>query len=213
MLFIHTCYEGEICMYKLVALTGAGISKASGIPTFTEMGDLRNKLSRSYFINHPEDFYKTLIQMKGYIDNAEPNNAHLALEKYNIPVITMNIDGLHKRAGSKNVIEIHGNFEYIYCSNCNIKYDFDIAKTKIFCDCCGKVLQPNVVLYEDDIPLIYEAIDLVRAAKKLLVIGTSFYTSTANTLVYVAEEAGIKVNVINNEAEIEVPIYLDKIFI
>lgn len=199
-------------MYKLVALTGAGISKASGIPTFVEMGDLREKLSRSYFINHPEDFYKTLIQMKNYIDKAEPNNAHLALAKCNIPVITMNIDGLHKRAGTKTINEIHGNLEYVYCKNCNIKYDFDILKDKIFCACCGKVLQPNVVLYEDNIPLIYEAINLVRAAKELLVVGTSFYTSTANTLVHVAEESGIKVKVINSESEIKVPKYLEELF-
>lgn len=82
-------------MYDLVAITGAGISKASGIPTFEDMGDLRNKLTRSYFNSHPEEFYQGLLAMKETIDRAEPNPAHLALVEYNIPVITMNIDGLH----------------------------------------------------------------------------------------------------------------------
>ncbi|CCJ33470.1 MULTISPECIES: Sir2 family NAD-dependent protein deacetylase [Caloramator] len=75
---------------NLVALTGAGISKASGIPTFNEMGNLREKLSRSFFQNNPEEFYKILIEMKEKIERAEPNPAHIALAKYNVPIVTWN---------------------------------------------------------------------------------------------------------------------------
>lgn len=197
---------------KLVALTGAGISKASGIPTFTELGDLREKLSRTYFENNPDDFYKILINIQEIIERAEPNPAHTSLAKYNIPIITMNIDGLHKKAGSKNVIEIHGNLEYVKCQNCNELYDFDIVKETIYCKDCSNLLQPNIVLYGDTIPLYFNAIDLIGSADELLVVGTSFYTSTASDLVNRAKLAGIKVTIINGNAEEKVPKFLMKFF-
>lgn len=197
---------------NLVALTGAGISKASGIPTFNEMGNLREKLSRSFFQNNPEEFYKILIEMKEKIERAEPNPAHIALAKYNVPIVTMNIDGLHKRAGSKNIIEIHGNLEYVECPNCNELYDFDVVKETIYCKKCRGLLQPNIVLYGDIIPLYFNAIDLIGSADELLVVGTSFYTSTAIDLVNRAKFAGIKVTMINENAEGNVPKYLKKLF-
>lgn len=197
---------------NLVSLTGAGISKASGIPTFNEMGNLREKLSRSFFQNNPEEFYKILIEMKEKIERAEPNPAHIALVKYNVPIVTMNIDGLHKRAGSKNIIEIHGNLEYVECPNCNELYDFDVVKETIYCKKCRGLLQPNIVLYGDIIPLYFNAIDLIGSADELLVVGTSFYTSTAIDLVNRAKFAGIKVTMINENAEENVPKYLRRLF-
>ena len=95
-------------MLDLIAITGAGISKASGIPTFDEMGDLREKLSRDYFRAHPKDFYEIILDMKRNIDRAQPNAAHRALAEYRVPVITMNIDGLHTRAGSEGVLRSMG---------------------------------------------------------------------------------------------------------
>lgn len=198
-------------MGKLVALTGAGISKASGIPTFVEMGDLREKLSREYFNNHTEEFYKVLIEMKKTIDKAEPNDAHLALAEYEVPIVTMNIDGLHKKAGSKDVIEIHGNFEFVECTNCSKNFEFGITNKSINCPKCNSLLQPNIVLYGDMIPRLYDAIDLVAEADRFLVVGTSFYTSTAGYLTDVARRKGIKVDIINEKAETEVRKYLKKV--
>lgn len=197
---------------NLVALTGAGISKASGIPTFTEMGDLREKLSRTYFKNNPKDFYEILLRMKNLIDDAKPNPAHRALSKYDVPIVTMNIDGLHKKAGSKNVIEIHGNLEYVKCPCCNKLYDFNVVKDSIYCKSCNVLLEPNVVLYGDNIPLYFNAVNLIGSADELLVIGTSFYTSTALELSDRARYSGIKVTIINENAEVNVPKYLDNIF-
>lgn len=197
---------------KLVALTGAGISKASGIPTFEEMGDLREKLSRSFFENNTKEFYDILLKMKEMTEKANPNPAHISLAKYNIPIITMNIDGLHKKAGSKNVIEIHGNLENVKCDNCNEVFDFNVVKDSIYCKKCNNVLQPDVVLYGDMIPLYFNAIELISTADELLVIGTSFYTSTASDLVSRANFNGIKVTIINDKAEINVPNYLKKLF-
>jgi NAD-dependent deacetylase len=157
-------------MYRIVAFTGAGISKASGIPTFAEMGDLREKLSRDYFNRYTEDFYRILNQMRRTCDQAKPNPAHLAIARYDVPVVTMNIDGLHKRAGSTNIVEIHGCLDYLYCDCCQKRYSYDVLEESIYCKSCHEKLQPNVVLYGDNIPLYSEAAKLVTNTKELLVI-------------------------------------------
>lgn len=193
---------------KIAALTGAGVSKASGVPTFVEMGDLRDKLSRSYYNAHPKEFYNVLNSMKEVTDKASPNPAHLVLAKYNIPIVTMNIDGLHHRAGSKedDVIEIHGSLRKVFCSHCGKWYDFDVTKESIYCgNCKGHILQPDIVLYGDTIPRLYDAMDLVAKAELLLVIGTSFYTSTATYVSEAAKAAGAQVKIINENAEELVP--------
>lgn len=195
-------------MKNLVAFTGAGISKASGIPTFVELGDLRTKLSREYFNAEPEEFYRLVGEMKRLCDDAQPNAAHIALAQYNIPVITMNIDGLHQRAGSKTLIEIHGNLNYVICNSCGKHYEFARALESIYCKGCKGLLEPNVVLYGDNIPRYFDAIDLIGSADELLVVGTSFYTSTASDMAGMAKRAGIKVHIINNDAETQVPEYL-----
>ncbi|SHI83600.1 SIR2 family NAD-dependent protein deacylase [Lutispora thermophila] len=195
-------------MKKIAAFTGAGISKASGIPTFQDMDGVREKLSIDYFMSNTEDFYRVLLEMKRNIDNASPNAAHMALTEYDIPVVTMNIDGLHKKAGSKQVVEIHGNFDYVFCTRCNKHFDFSYVNKSLHCDECSGLLKPNIVLYGENIPRYYDAIDLIGSADELLVVGTSFYTSTATMMVGAAQRAGIKVVTINKEAEYEVPRYL-----
>jgi NAD-dependent deacetylase len=194
----------------LAAFTGAGISKASGIPTFEELGDIRDKLSRNFFYNNPEELYKILLELKEISTKAKPNPAHIALTEFNIPVVTMNVDGLHKRAGTKRLIEIHGNLDYVYCPRCRLKEDFFKVKSSIYCNGCNTLLEPNVVLYGDSLDLYYNAIDLIGSAKELLVIGTSFYTSTAGDIVYRAELSGIKVTIINDNAEYKVKEYLNR---
>lgn len=199
-------------MERVVAFTGAGISKPSGIPTFNELGDIRQKLSREYFKNNPKEFYEALNIMKSTIDKSVPNNAHIALAKYNVPIVTMNIDGFHRKAGSKDVLEVHGNFDYIYCEKCSLRYDYSFIYDTIYCKKCGYILEPNIVLYGDTIPYYYNAIDIIGSADYLLVVGTSFYTSTANDFVYRAKMSGIKVEIINRDAQYEVPKILRKIF-
>lgn len=196
------------------ALTGAGISKASNIPTFEEMGDLRDKLSRSYFNAQPRDFYDTLLEMKGRIDIAEPNQAHLALSKYKIPIITMNIDSLHHKAGSQDedVIEIHGNLRIVFCPRCNSRFPLEATRTSLTCTNCSKgILHPDVVLYGDAIPRLAEALDSLQKTDVLLVVGTSFYTSTAHFIHDAAQTNGAKIITINEKAEEQVPSLLMKL--
>lgn len=198
-------------MLNLVAITGAGISKASGIPTFVELGDLREKLSRDYFRAHPQDFYEAVLAMKRNIDNARPNSAHLALAEYGIPVITMNIDGLHTKAGSEKVLEVHGNLDYVECHHCKTRHGYHEVEKSIYCGKCGHIYQPNVVLYGDNIRHFYEAIELASSCSQVLVIGTSFYTSTVNVFVDSARMAGVRISVINKDAKNEVPKFLKEL--
>ena len=167
----------------IIAFTGAGISKASGIPTFDEQGDLRTKLDRCFATYHRKEFNKIMQQLVNTCKAAEPTDAHKALAEYNIPVITMNIDGLHGRAGSQYVIEVHGNAE-----------------------------KNNVVLYGDPAPKYTEALDIVDRLSKediLLIIGTSFYTSISSQIKYTAERNLAKVVIINDDAEHQVRDFLE----
>lgn len=195
---------------KIVAITGAGISKASGVPTFEEMGDVRDKLSRDFFMAYPQDFYNILLSMGEKIALAKPNPAHLALAEYEVPVVTMNIDGLHNRAGSQDVVEIHGNMERVYCFHCELNYNFELVKKRISCPKCGSTLEPNIILYGDMIPKFHDALVTIGFAERVLVVGTSFYTSTVCELVDRAKYAGIPVDVINDNSEVKVREYLEK---
>ena len=168
----------------IIAFTGAGISKASGIPTFDEQGDLRTKLDRDFARRHPKEFNEIMQQLKDTCAAAEPNDAHKALAEYGIPVITMNIDGLHNRAGSEHVVEVHGS-----------------------------VRENNVVLYGDSAPYYKTALDMIDRmlmADTLLIIGTSFYTSISSQIKYTAENNGTKVIIINEDAEHQVRKFLEE---
>ena len=200
-------------MYRLVSFTGAGISKASGIPTFEEMGDIRDKLSIDYFTENPESFYNILLKMKKLINTVEPNAAHYALAEYDIPVVTMNIDGLHQKAGSKCVVEVHGNLEYVSCICGGKKLPFETVEDSVYCDLCKQPLCPSVVLYGGKIACYRDADTLVRNTKELLVVGTSFYTSTSSIFVASAKQAGAKITIINDNAETKVLRYLQEVFI
>ena len=92
---------------KIIAFTGAGISKQSNIPTFMEAPEVRDKLFRSFANAHHAEYNAVIRQLKENMRGAEPNDAHYALAEYHIPVITMNIDGLHAKAGTK-ALELHG---------------------------------------------------------------------------------------------------------
>ncbi|RBP67329.1 NAD-dependent deacetylase [Alkalibaculum bacchi] len=193
---------------KIAALTGAGVSKASGVPTFVEMGDLREKLSRSYYNSHPIEFYQILNGMRTVTEAANPNPAHIALAIKHIPIVTMNIDGLHHKAGSteEEVIEIHGSLRKVYCPKCSKWYPFSVTEESIKCSkCIDVILQPDIVLYGDSIPRLQDSINLVSNVDLLLVIGTSFYTSTATYVSEAAKNAGVRVEIINENAEELVP--------
>lgn len=196
----------------IIAFTGAGISAASGIPTFEELGEgFRRSLSRSVFLADPDGFYRNMLKLRQACSNAQPNPAHLALAEHGVPIITMNIDGLHRRAGTTDLIEIHGSMEQIHCKRCGTEYPFAQAEESSRCPACGGLLLHDIVLYEDQIPRLAEALLRVEGAGTLLVIGTSFYTSTASYVVDHARASGREIVLINKNAETEVPAFLKQL--
>ncbi len=170
---------------NIAAFTGAGISKSAGIPTFLDIPGIKDKLSVEFKQNHPEEFKKAINLLKTNVKDKEPTKAHKILARLEIPIITMNVDNLHNLAGSKEVIEIHGNY-----------------------------LKDNIVLYGESMHDSDKAIGLIgRIAKQakeknekgyLLFIGTSMQTAFANYIALLAEQLGIKTLYIDKDADSEV---------
>jgi len=174
----------------IVFFGGAGVSTESGIPDFRSVDGLYNQtwkhppevmLSYDFFANKSKDFFEFYKNKLLHID-AQPNNAHLALAALEKSgklkaVITQNIDGLHQKAGSENVLELHGSIWRNYCLGCKKIYDVNtiISAADIpFC-LCGGVVRPDVVLYDEslDYDLMIKAMDHIAQADLLIIGGTS----------------------------------------
>lgn len=178
---------------NIVILTGAGISTYSGIPDFTSTSGLyKNKISSSfftsdYFKDNPDNFYETLQEI---FKDKSPNKAHNLLselvEKYpdkKVSIITQNIDNLHEESGFKDTIHVHGALSKGYCLNCKKEVrPFDIVHyrcdciadfKKYSCETVNGLIRPDIVFYDEDIQREEEALDLIKKADLLLVIGTS----------------------------------------
>ena len=149
---------------NIVFFGGAGVSTESGIPDFRSVDGLYNQkydyppetiLSHHFFKSHPEEFYR-FYRDKIIIKDASPNITHKFLAELEKSgklkaVITQNIDGLHQKAGSINVLELHGSTMRNHCVSCGRFYGIEsIAKTNIIPKCeCGGIIKPDVVLYEE----------------------------------------------------------------
>lgn len=191
----------------LVAFTGAGISTPSGIPDFRSAGtglwerfDPMKVVSASAFRHHPECFYAWLKPLLNLSHQAIPNAAHFALAQLEQigklkAVITQNIDGLHQKSGSGNVIELHGSLEHFYCPSCRNK-DIDIEDILTIvskdalpeCNACGKIIRPDITLFEEALPADawQQAEAAIAAADLLLVAGSSLEVAPAAYLPFEA---------------------------
>ena len=179
--------------HSIVVFTGAGISVPSGIPDFRSADGIYNQktkikaspeeiISHSFFMSHTEDFYDFYKEKMCY-PKAEPNAAHkyfADLEKKgkNVIVVTQNIDGLHQKAGSKYVYELHGTIHQNFCMKCGRLFGLDYvmnSKGVPHCDKCGGIVKPNVVLYEEglDEDTIQRSISAIMTCDLLIIIGTS----------------------------------------
>lgn len=199
---------------KTVALTGAGISVESGLQTFRGKNGLWEKYDPNEFAHisafrkDPSKYWSIRKDFIKNLPNVKPNKAHLSLAKLEeigllSSVITQNIDGLHQKAGSKNVIEFHGNAQKLFCLDCNKFYDTDkvnLEKIPPHCN-CGGVLKPNVVFFGETIPI--DAISSAQSEAKncdlMLVIGTSAVVYPAASLPILAKNNGAKIVEINKE--------------
>lgn len=179
---------------KVIFFTGAGISVDSGIPTFQEQPEIRDRLTRDFANEYPEEYRDTIKQMVDCCENAEPNAAHIAIAETGFPVITMNVDRLHTKAGSKDVVEVHGvlpNREVLEEDDFPLTYD-------------------GIVLYGDLAPKYEDAVKMVRALEYdnsyFVIVGTSFYTGISEKLYKIAKQRHAKIVVVNDNASERVPI-------
>ena len=186
---------------RIVFFGGAGVSTESGIPDFRSEDGLYNQkydyppeeiLSRRFFDKHPDVFYK-FYRNKILVDNVQPNLAHYKLaewEKRGVlrGIVTQNIDGLHQKAGSKKVYEIHGTINTNYCVKCGKVFDLDYLKKTEgvpVCDECGGIVKPRVVLYGEQLPeyVVNDASNAIAEADMLIVGGTSLNVYPAASLI------------------------------
>jgi len=190
---------------RLVALTGAGISVESGIPDFRSEGGLWERFDpMEYahiraFRNNPAKVWELLKEMDATLLRARPNPAHLALAELEakgllLGIITQNVVNLHQAAGSKRVVEYHGNAFRFVCDTCKGRHPretLDFSRTPLYC-LCGGLIRPDVVFFGEPIPTRAqeEAEELARECDALLVIGTSGEVAPASYLPFTAKEWG-----------------------
>ena len=200
---------------NIVFFGGAGVSTESGIPDFRSTDGLYHQqyayppetiLSHSFYKSNPQEFWRFYRDKMLYLD-AQPNAAHRKLAQWEAEgklraVITQNIDGLHQRAGSKNVLELHGSVLRNHCQRCGKFYGVErIAESQGIPRCdCGGAIKPDVVLYEEglDQDVLERAVSAIRHADVLIIGGTSLVVYPAAGLIRYYR--GDKLVVINKTA-------------
>ncbi len=200
-----------------VALTGAGVSTESGIPDFRSPTgiwasfDPREYATLGAFRRDPEKVWRFYAPRFSMLTDAEPNAAHLALaelERMGLlrAVVTQNIDLLHERAASREVVEVHGSIRSSHCPRCGARYALprvlDLLETgdgAPRCPACGAVLKPGVVFFDELLPAdaVDRAFELAREARLLLVVGSSLEVYPVAALPQETLDAGGAVAVIN----------------
>ena len=194
--FVQLVQESD----NIVFFGGAGVSTESGIPDFRSPDGLYNQkykyppetiISHSFYQRYPEEFYRFYKDKMLYPD-AKPGITHLALAKLEKEgklkaVITQNIDGLHQKAGSCNVIELHGSVLRNYCERCHKFYGIDKiidSEGVPMCECGGRI-KPDVVLYEEglDSYVLEKAVNYIKNADILIIGGTSLAVYPAAGLI------------------------------
>ena len=200
--WVADCAQG-----RMVFFGGAGVSTESGIPDFRspdglyaqKYGDVppEEMISRTYFDRHPERFFEFYFD-RMIARGAQPNQAHLKLAELErdgvlSAVITQNIDGLHQQAGSHTVWELHGSVLRNYCMGCGALYDLEAvlelhgraADGMPRCPECGRIVKPDVVLYEEglDSRVLEESVRAIRSADLLVIAGTSLAVYPAAGLI------------------------------
>ena len=185
---------------RIVFFGGAGVRTESGIPDFRSTDGLycqqyayppETILSHTFYVRNPEEFYRFYRNKMLYLD-AEPNAAHKKLAELEaqgklLAVITQNIDGLHQKAGSKNVLELHGSVLRNHCQKCGAFHGVEaVAGSTGVPRCqCGGVIKPDVVLYEEglDQDVLSRSVGAIRQADMLIIGGTSLTVYPAAGLV------------------------------
>ena len=203
----------------MVAFTGAGISAESGIPTYRGDDGLWNKYDPAkfanidYFYKMPEYYWNYFKDVRfPLIHKARPNDAHAALARLEQKgvlktVITQNIDGLQQAAGSRNVLELHGNTRRIVCLKCGQHHAMEDVHDRLdtqlppMCPECAGTLKPDVVFFGESLPtgVLENAISESQSCDLFLVVGSSLVVQPAATLPVTARQHGARVVIINRD--------------
>lgn len=206
---------------KVVVLTGAGISKASGINTFRDEGGVWDKYDPNVVCTYPTCLLKPnrKISWRFFQDcyeeikDKDPNLAHVSLVKLEeylddgcFTIITQNVDGLHSKAGSKSVIEMHGNKFSLKCGRTSCTYTAPMekhihSKKPVMCPECGTMLRPSTVMFHETPKHVHEIDRLVKECDLFISIGTSGTVYPACDLIHTAYYHKARVMVVNVVAE------------
>lgn len=197
-----------------VSLTGAGVSTASGIPDFRGPNGLYKRLPNNifdleFFKNNPAKYYELTFDLVHSFDEKQPSTTHKMLSKlektgYLEAVITQNIDGLHQKAGSSNVVELHGNTSKFLCLNCGKSYSkeelIEILKKQNPPKCsCGGLIKPDVVFFGEMLPMdaINKAEQLSVNAELFVALGSSLVVYPAAQFPLISKRNGSKLIIVN----------------
>ncbi len=199
---------------SILFFTGAGISAESGIDTFRGKGGLWNKMSAQElasfdgFMKNPNLVWEWYQYRRKIVRETEPNSGHKVIadfEKYfnEVTVVTQNVDNLHKRAGSTNILELHGNIERNFCMNCKTFYGvekFLESEEVPKCESCGGMIRPDVVWFGEMLPqeIFTEAEKKASESDVCFIVGTSAVVYPAAYIPISAKEAGailIEINI------------------
>ncbi len=202
---------------KICVLTGAGVSAESGVPTFRGGGNSAvwkgmpfDRISSAQMVRENlAEVWEWFNYRRGVLGKCQPNAAHFALAEWqdkfeDFTLVTQNIDGLHTRAGSREVLELHGNINRSYCTKCEKRFQMtaeDVPHKPDICDECGAILRPDVVLFGEMLPfeVFQKAEQKARECDLFFVIGTSALVYPAAGLAEIAKFSGAYLVEVNPE--------------
>lgn len=200
-----------------VVLTGAGVSTASGIPDFRGDHGLwtREQAARVASIDgfraDPRGFYAFWAKHLGGLEKAQPNDAHRVISKLEArglvhTLVTQNVDGLHSLAGSRDPLEVHGNFRRARCLSCGARYETARFLAELrpdeppTCTLCGGLVKPDVVLFGEPLDASFERAEVaVGACDLLIAMGTSLEVAPVSHLVPGAVDHGANLVIVNRD--------------
>tara|TARA_B000000475_G_scaffold17282_1_gene14238 strand:+ start:79 stop:756 length:678 start_codon:yes stop_codon:yes gene_type:complete len=221
-------------MKNIVVFSGAGISAESGLGTFRDSGGLWDKYkiedvaTPQAFKKNPELVLEFYNIRRRQLLSSSPNSAHYALNKlqdnFNLQIITQNIDDLHERSGTKNVLHLHGHLRQSKSTLNEMVYLIEGSELKLG-DICpnGSQLRPNVVWFGESVPMMEKAIEIVKKAHLFIIIGTSLNVYPAASLIHYTTSSCEKyiidpnaehvedIKVIRELASVSVPKLVDQI--
>ncbi len=198
---------------RIVVATGAGVSAESGVPTFRGAGGIWSKMnpeelaSVDGFMRNPQLIWEWYQHRRALMSHVQPNPGHYAIARFEqlfpeMVLITQNIDGLHRRAGSTKILELHGNIARNKCFECSRIYEKEINPDDPLPHCeCGGMIRPDVVWFGEMLPhdILQAAYDASERAELFFAVGTSAVVQPAASLPLVAARRGALVVEVNIE--------------